>query len=94
MNLFEAIVKINNRKKPTISDIRDIMSSVVKGNTIYIEGNRFFIECNELSCKIILNALYNDMCTNQTNYNDTDIFLIALQKIDVNLYRLQKISRV
>lgn len=94
MNLFEAIVHISDKNKPTVLDIRNIIGSIVNGNSIYIKGKPFFIECFEISNKVILQALYNDMCCNEINYKDDMLLMMSFRKIAVKLYRLQKISRI
>nr|DAZ69272.1 MAG TPA: hypothetical protein [Caudoviricetes sp.] len=93
MNLFQVIVHINDKNKPTVLDIRNIIGSIVNGNSIYIKGKPFFIECFKLSDKVVLQALYNDMCCNEANYKDDMLLMMSFRKIDVKLYRLQKISR-
>lgn len=96
MNLFDAFIKIEKTtgKKLTALDVKDGIGCICKGYIIRFNRIDFFIDTLELTDRLLLQALYNDICNNPTNYKDTHIFLMALQKIDISLYRLQKISRV
>lgn len=96
MNLFQALTKIENSadNKFTALDVRDYIGRICKSLIINIDNNYFLINTSTLTDEILLQALYNDMCNNSSRYKDELVFISLLEKIDVNLYRLQKISRI
>lgn len=101
MNLFEALTKVNSTKQKilTIEDIQYYLGCIYEGVSLKANGNYFFIEIKLLNDKFIVQALYNDMCKNFNSWRYSEnigrnIFYDILNKIDVNLYRLQNISRI
>lgn len=96
MNLFQALTKIEKSadNKFTALDVRDYIGRICKSLIININNKYFLINTSTVTNGIILQALYNDMCSNPTKYTDELVFISLLEKIDVNLYRLQKISRI
>lgn len=104
MNLYEALLKIDEitNKDTDVFEAKHYVCCMHNGNTIKIKDYEFLLKSLTEKDENRLQCLYKDMyntkikcvCNDILEATSDIIFLLSLRNIDVNLYRLQKVSRI
>lgn len=106
MKLDEAFAKINKYEFYYINeeDIKYYMCCIYDSKPIIYNGIKFFIDPKSLKDLFIIQSLYVDMCKDKHSWRYKEFknaeslgrltFGAIISEIEVDLYRLQKISRI